>query len=218
MKAASPSSCVCPLLVTALAALLILSSQAVPPLLSVDAIRSLDADTTVRVYGVVASVFIWEGGEVLLLLADHISGSTLEVQVDSSRSADCAEHVRVGDQALIDGRTASRGHRPILFATTEDIVVLARSEHILSVGYLCENWRLFEHDRFNISGVLEWDEDAADGRLHDPQGDKSIRLRTSSGSGPVPDGARVTADCTLLLDLDTMTMFLWAWRLTMLGG
>lgn len=216
MHASKSFKTVCPLLAASLATLMVLSSQAAPPLVRVEDVRSLDDGSTARVYGVVVEMFEWDSGDTRLLLADHRSGSTVEVLSEPAGAARPVEAVHIGDRVLVEGRTHSSGSAHRIFTSDDGIEVLAKAEHVLTVDYLCDNWRLFEYDRFNISGTLQGNTSPAEDRLSSPSSGRSIRLVPPPGGCVEDSGAQVTVDCTLMVDLDSMALFLKVWKLTAL--
>lgn len=213
MHASKPFKMVCPLLIAALATLLVLSSQALPPLVRVEDVRTLDDGSTARVYGVVVAMFRWDSGDTRLLLADHETGSTVEVLAEPAGSPAPMQSLRIGDRVLVEGRTAGSGSAYRIFTTDDGIELLAQAEHALTVDYLCDNWRLFEYDRFNISGTIHRSAAFTEDRLMSPSSGRSIRIVLPPEGHVEDSGTQVTVDCTLQVDLDTMTLFLRAWSL-----
>lgn len=214
MTGSLPLAPVCMFTVAALSSLLLLSSQTAPLSIRVDDLSRLDADLHVRVYGVVASVTVWDDGSAKLLLADHISGSTAIVRLEHSPERDFAGLVHIGDMIRVEGRAASGDGKPVIYASAGSAEILTLSEHSLSVDFLCDNWLLFQHDRFRITGVLACDCDSGATRLTNAQGDRSIRADCELVPAPLMEGTPVTAECTLLMDETTLALFLKVWELT----
>ena len=217
MRGVSALPPACMLAVATLSSLLILSSQADPPSLRVDDLSHIDADLSVRVYGLVVCVSLWDDGSAKLLLADHLSGATAIVRFGRFLEEGFVMQVRIGDMVRVEGRATSDPGTPVVFATEERSVVLSRSEHSLSIDYLCDNWALFQYDRFKIAGMLERDLLSGTTRLANAQGDRSILVDCESPPEAIPGGESVTAEVTLLVDRYKMVIFLEVWSMEVTG-
>ena len=99
----------------------------------------------------------------------------------------------------------------------ERAVVLSRSEHSLSVDYLCDNWALFQYDRFKIAGMLERDPLSGTTRLANARGDRNILVDCETPSEAILGGESVIAEVTLLVDRYTMVIFLKVWSMEATG-
>lgn len=204
----------CTLAIASLSSLVMIASDAAPPSLHVDDVVHADAGSLIRVCGVAVSVRIWDDGGARLLLADHLSGSTLTVSVKPSPTGGVRDHLHIGDLIRVEGRLFADAGALTLFATASGVTILAASECTLTVDYLCDNWRLFEYDRFNISGVLDRDNVSGIVRLMNPQGDRGILVKCAHDYATSLYNGLVTVDCTLCVDVSTLTMYLRAWAIT----
>ena len=186
-------------------------------MLRVDDLSHIDADLSVRVYGVVVSVSFWDDGSAKLLLADNRSGATAIVRFGRVLEEGFVVQVRVGDMVQVEGRAAPGSDTPVVFAVEERAVVLSRSEHSLSVDYLCDNWALFQYDRFKIAGMLERDPLSGTTRLANARGDRNILVDCETLPEAILGGESVIAEVTLLVDRYTMVIFLKVWSMEATG-
>ena len=208
---------ICPILVAGLISMLITAIQATPPAVGVDQLSTLESGSPVRVHGIVADVFLSDSGYTKILLADAVSGALAEVWSEPTTGGESlreACRVRIGDKVLVEGRVSATQPAPVVFTTNGQVSVISESHNALTVDYVCENWRLFEGDRLNISGCVTFSESPPSLRLCDEAGRHSIRIELLPRCEPLPFESSVVLDCALLADLETMTLFLSVWGVT----
>jgi hypothetical protein len=201
----------CLLLVSAMSSALLAASMALPPAVSVEECASLEEGTPVRVVGVVSYLRSYDSGTEVVTLVDRGGGSEARVICSPSRAPSLCSILSIGDLVRVEGEVSHDSSITVIFALRDGVSVLARSELTLSVEFLCDNWRLFEYDRFNISGEVV--DDAGASFLQSFGGERRIALRFTESAEPVSDCGKVIVDCTLFVDLRSMVIFLRAWAL-----
>jgi hypothetical protein len=194
-----------------LATLLWAASTASPPLLSVSEVSSAGDGTVVRVFGVVADIRVYDSGYASVLLADHITGATIHVILPPSRSDAVLGAMAIGDQVFAEGTTSIDSTGATVFADCGSVEIMSRAAFTMSVEFLCSHWRLFEFDRFNVTGSVTFEGDECYWWLSDPASGHRIRAMPCDALRDTANGATVLVDCTLLVDLRTMTICLRTW-------
>ena len=187
------------------------ASCASPPLLRVSEVANAGDGTAVRVYGVVADIRLYDSGYTSVLLADHVTGVTVQVILPPSRPEAVLGEISIGDLVLTKGTTSLEPAGAAVFADRSAVEVLSRAAFTMSVEFLSAHWRLFEFDRFNISGRISTEGDEGFHWLVDPVSGHRIRVTPCEGWLSPYANARVLIDCTLIVDLRTMTIYLKAW-------
>lgn len=165
----------------------------------------------VQVYGVVADTRLYESGYTSMLLADHASGDTIQVLFQPHSVRVALSEMSIGDEVLVEGTVSLEPPRATVFADAENARILSKAAFVMSVGFLCSNWRLFEFDRFNVSGAMVAGPDSGGLWLMDPFSGHRIRLAYEPSSAGALHGTDVVVDCTLLMDFQTMSLYLRAW-------
>jgi hypothetical protein len=196
-----------------LATLLWAASTSCPPLLSVSEVPGAGDGTVVRVFGVVADIRVYDSGYASVLLADHVTGATIRVMLPPSSSWVVLDVVAIGDQMFAEGTTSLDPAGTTVFADGNRVEVMSRVAFTMSVEFLCSHWQLFEFDRFNVSGSVTFEADEDYWWLSDPYSGHRIRAMPCDTLRDADDGATVLVDCTLLVDLRTMTICLRTWAI-----
>ena len=195
----------CTLLALTLGSALLLASEASPPTLEVRECLAVENGTPVLVVGVVVDVRSYDSGTETLKLLDRAGGPLLSVICLPEGAISLSRKLMIGDLVRVDGEVSRDASETIVFTTKGRVAQVLRPHLVLSVELLCENWRVFEFDRFNISGALL----STDGvyRLQGLGGVHSVELR---GLVEIPSASwtSVTVDGTLLVDESSMVMFL----------
>jgi hypothetical protein len=198
-----------------LATMLWAASAASPPLLSVSEVPSAGDGTAVRVFGVVADIRVYDSGYASILLADHVTGATAHLILPPSESYTVLGAMTIGDQVLAEGTTSLDPSGATVFADCSDVEILSRAEFTMDVEFLCSHWRLFEFDRFNVTGSVTYEADEGYWWLSDPYSGHRIRAIACDELRDTGNGASVLVDCTLIVDLRTMTICLRTWAITL---
>jgi len=198
---------------TCLATLLWAASASSPPLLSVSEVPSAGDGTVVRVFGVVADIRVYDSGYASVLLADRVTGATVHVILSPSCSNTVLGTMTIGDQVLAEGTTSLDHTGATVFADGNRVEVLSRAAFTMSVEFLCSHWQLFEFDRFNVSGRATFEAGEDYWWLSDPYSGHRIRAMPCDALRDIDNGATVIVDCTLTLDLRTMTICLRTWAI-----
>jgi hypothetical protein len=193
-----------------LATLLWAASTSSPPTLSVSEVPSAGDGTVVRVFGVVADIRVYDSGYTSVLLADHVTGATVHVVLPPSSNAVLGA-MAVGDQVLAEGTTSLDHTGVTVFADGNRVEVMSRAAFTMSVEFLCSHWQLFEFDRFNVSGSATFEAGEDYWWLSDPYSGHRIRATPCDALRDTDNGATVLVDCTLMVDLRTMTICLRTW-------
>jgi hypothetical protein len=199
----------CLILASSMSSALLVSSTALAPSVTVEECASMEEGTPVRVVGVVSFLHIYDSGTEVMTLVDLDGGSEVRVVCPPSAASAVCSVLSIGDLARAEGEVSHGSSITTIFASHGGVSLLSRAEMTLSVEFLCDNWRIFEHDRFNISGEVVIDATAF--YLQGFGGGHRIALRFGEDAGPVSAGCRVVVDCTLLVDLESMVLFLRAW-------
>ncbi|UCE80493.1 MAG: hypothetical protein JSV94_04855 [Methanobacteriota archaeon] len=198
-------------LLAAMTALCGLTLSSSPPLLQVSEMGAVEDGTPLQVCGIVADIRDFESGYTSVLLADYLSGDTVSIMIGPDSVRATAVDFSIGDEILVEGIVFTGPPRTTIFSDSEDARILSKAEFAMSLEFLCANWRLFEFDRFNVSGVIIAEPDADSLSLADSLSEYRIRIRLGSSSVAVIPGDEAVLDCTLLLDVQTMSLFLHVW-------
>ena len=199
-----------------LAILLWLASCAEPPLLKVSDLDRVEDGLAVRVAGIVADVHPYDSGHTSVLIADYMSGETAQLLVSPTAEGHAVDGIAIGDEVLAEGVISLAPPRTTVFVSSGGISVIAKAAFAMSVEMLCADWRLFEYDRLNVSGVVCAPPDDTDAWLTDAEGRYRIRLVPANSAGPLPLGL-ATVDATLLMDSSTLSLYLKVWSATPLS-
>ena len=187
---------------------LLFASSSSPPSVEVRDCLMLEEGTPISVTGVVTDIHSYESGTETIILVDRAGGASVKIVALPTGAEPIAERVSIGDLITVEGEVARDASNTIVFATREGTTLVCRSEYVLSVQFLCENWRGFESDRFNISGEL--DEESGVWTLRSSAGERRIALECPK---PIPEalkGCTVVVDCVLLVNQEAMYIFLSA--------
>ena len=214
MRSRPGTSPLCLALTATLAALLWLSSGATPPLLMVSELGQAEDGMAVRVQGIVVEMREYDSGYLSVALADLATGETALVFYRPPMRDTLLREVSIGDEVLVVGVVASESSRPIVYAESQGTTVLSKSATAMSVETLCANWRLFEYDRLNVSGIIEVEPESGIAWLAGALGSARIRLQVDPERIDATEGILVTVDGTLLMDTRAMALCLKAWNIT----
>ena len=204
----------CLVFTAALAALLWLSSGAPPPLLTVSELGQAEGGMAVRVQGIVVEMREHDSGYVSVTLADLSTGETALASYPPPATELLLREVSIGDEVLVIGVVASESSRPFVYADSRGTTVLSKSVAAVSVQTLCANWRLFEYDRLNVSGVIDVEPESGAAWLTDTLGSARLRVQADTDQVVTTKDDIVTIDGTLLMDTRTMALCLKAWNIT----
>ena len=214
MRPRPGTSLLCLAFTATLAALLWLSSGATPPLLMVSELGQVEDGAVVRVQGIVVEMREHDSGYLSVTLADLTTGETALAVYRPPAKDNLLREVSIGDEVLAVGVVASESPHPIVYADGQGTTVLSKSTTALSVETLCANWRLFEYDRLNVSGVIEVEPESGNAWLAGTLGSARLRLQADPERIDATKGALATVDGTLILDTRTMALCLKAWNIT----
>lgn len=190
---------------------LLAASAAVPPTVEVMECLAVEEGTPVRVVGVVTAHHTYDSGTEVVTMVDRCGGAEVRAICSPTRAPALCTLLSIGDLIRVEGAVARDASSTIVFASRDKVSLLCHSEFVLSVEFLCDNWRLFEFDRFNVTGGLERSGDSL--FLRSLSNERGISLRLPEGLSTDLIGELVFVDCTLLVDLQSMTIFLQAWSL-----
>lgn len=196
------------------ASLLFLALGAEPPLVSVAEAAGAEDGMGVRTSGILASVRIYESGYEALLLTDTGSGEALWAFCAPGMAPMPSAWCSVGDEVLVEGHVARDTEGVRVFTSSDEVECLRKAEFVMDVAHLSVHWRLFEYDRFNITGRAVPGDAPGTWLLTDEAGTHSITLALDRTSTGFESGDRLTIDCTLYVDDRTMTVLLRAWSVT----
>ena len=183
-------------------------------MLRVSDLRGVEDGTIIRTSGIVTELREYETGSTSILLADYYSGDTIRVLLLASLADASASDMSIGDEILVRGVISVEAAQPVVFAEGGGVSILSKAGYSLSVEIVCTHWRLFEYDRFNVSGVVAIEQNPETIWLTDPLSGHRIRLLPSSLSEFATTGSQVVVDCTLLMDMRTMSFHLNVWKMT----
>lgn len=190
-----------------LGSMAVLGGSAVPPLVPIPKLASMDQGSEVRVQGMLVDLWKRDDGAETLVLLDPVAGATVDIYCSRGVRDQPSSQVGIGDLLAVRGELAGTGALPSIYARSDGVEVVKTSEHVLTVTMLARNWPLFEGDRFKIAGILEYDPDSGSSRLFDSSRRISIALRCD---GPITElgGREVLVDGTLSFDSCHMFMYI----------
>ena len=191
--------------------LFLLAINAEPPSVSVSEVCTMEDGAKVRTTGVLTRLWVYESGYEGLLLADCERGDTVRVMCSNGRADMPSRWVSVGDAVQVEGHVSRDAFEAVIFSSSDRIDLVQRAEFVLDVDILALHWRLFESDRFNISGVAVAGDVDGEWLLGGGDGSTVISIRLDEACMDLCPGDRLALDCTLLVDTETMTIFLHAW-------
>ena len=199
------------LLAVTLGSALVLACDASPPTLEVRECLAVENGTPVLVIGIVVDVRAYDSGTEALELLDRAGGPLISVICLPEAAVSLSGLLMIGDLVRVDGEVSRDAAETIIFTTKGRVTHVLRPQLVLSVELLCENWRVFEFDRFNITGALL--STGNEYRLQGFDGVHSIELRGLAAC-PLSSGTSVIVDGTLLVDKSSMVMFLQVHSMT----
>jgi hypothetical protein len=194
-----------------LSSMVLLASSSCPPSVTVSDLWSLGADSPLTVSGILVSLHAYESGTEILVISDECGSPTVRVICSPGPGPPPSARGSLGDLLLISGRCVFVNGTPAMYCAYTDVEVLRESEEVLTVALLCAAWDLFLGDEISVGGVSE--EDLA-GRLWLRDADGGCRILMVLTGGTSPRVGNVVAECTLVLDTDTMSFVLEVSRLT----
>jgi len=199
----------CILLAVALSGIVFAASMAAPPTLEVEDCLAVEVGTPVRVHGLVVDVRAYSSGTETVTLMDRAGGATLLVVCRPHATIALQTTLEVADLVSVEGEIGRDASGTIIFAQKGAVVPIARGPAAFSVELLCANWKLFEHDRFNVSGLLV--EQYGSLYLSSLGGERMVTVRCDRELAAPYLGAFVTVDCVLRVDERTLHIYLWAY-------
>lgn len=188
-----------------LSSVVLLSSSAAPPSVTVSELWGLGGDATITVTGLLVSLWSYDSGSEVLVMSDEEGPPTVRVVCTPGPGLAPSTALSVGDLLSVSGECVFEDGTPSVFCRYGDVRLTRRSEEVLTVGLLSASWQLFEGDRISMRGVCEAPPAGAP-RLADPEGGCSIAMLLGPGVAPVEGG--VLVDCTMVLDPVTMSLVL----------
>lgn len=191
--------------------LFLLALGADPPSVSVAEACDMEDGARVRTTGVLTRLWVYESGYEALLLADCEQGDTVRVMCSRGREDMPSRWAAVGDAILVEGHVARDAYETVIFSSSDRVDLVQRAEFVMDVGILSMHWRLFEYDRFNISGVAVPGVAEGEWLLGDDDGPCVISVKMDEQCDALRPGDRLTLDCTLFVDTETLTIYLRVW-------
>jgi len=211
MRAIDPSLAAV-LMVGLLSSTVLLSASSVPPSVTVSQLWGLGSDTDLTVSGVLVSLRSYDSGSEVMVLADESGERTVKVVCSPGPGPEPSSMLSVGDLVRVAGECAFEEGVPTVYCRYNEVLLLLPSEEALTVGMLCDSWRLFEGDRISVSGEVVRGGDGSL-RLLDPGGECSIAMLLDEGLAPVEGGS--TVGCVLALDAETMALTLFVYSIVL---
>ncbi len=204
MRVIDPSL-VAVLMVGLLSSMVLLSASSPPPSVTVSQLWGLGGDTALTVSGVLVSLRSYDSGSEVMVLADESGADTVKVVSLPGSGPPPSSTLSVGDLVRVSGDCSFEEGVPTVYCSYNGVLLLLPSEDVLTVGMLCDSWRLFEGDHISVSGECVL---AADGspRLSDAGGGRSIAMKLGEGIG-FAEGEAVVG-CVLVMDVETMALVL----------
>jgi len=194
-------------LLTGLLASLTLLSFSPPPHVRLSELSSIEDGMEILTQGTVAHITTFNTGTERLLILD--GAHQLVVVCLKSEADPPSTRLLPGDLVEAQGSVSKSGEQTTLFSTFSKVCLLLRSANHLTVGALCESWKLFEGARLNVTGELTADDT---GRLYLEDIDGPCRILVLSG--PLSGQSYLThvlVDCTLVHDETTLTTGIRIW-------
>lgn len=188
---------------------LLLGILARPPQVDVSALHGLDDGSVVTVRGVVVDLRAFDTGADMLVILDLCGSDIARIQVSPGSRPRPSAYTSIGDLVAATGRLVSEGQVPVVYSSSDCIVLVAESPVALSVYTVCDNWHLFIYDEFKIQGYVQ--EDAGSGSLClvDSLGTSGPRLRVQyTNALQYLEGKRVTVLGKLTMEPNEMSLVL----------
>ncbi len=163
-------------LVSLLSSLVLLGSDAEPPLVAISEVQRLEDGMSVQLSGLLVDDWTYESGSESMVLADPAGVATVEVITVPGARPQPSQYANIGDELLVAGKLSKSGQACTVFAKSDGITVLRTSDEVLTVDVLMRTWRLFEGDCVRIRGVLGSDGLQGSVRLFSSERNCSIAL------------------------------------------
>lgn len=187
--------------------MVMLSSAASPPVVAISQLPQLETGTTVTVIGVLVDQWLRDDGSVSLVIADVSDGATTRIIYGASESLGVGAAIGLGDEIMATGEVSSSKRPPTIFADDDEVVLLRKAEHVLSVSTISSNWILFVNDRFDVRGVIIEGSSWGEFRLLDTSASCSLALASHDSLSRFA-GAEVVVNGYLNLDRNAMCLVL----------
>jgi hypothetical protein len=143
------------ILMCLLSSIVLLGSSSGPPLVAISAIPAVEDGTTVKVVGVVVDIRLYDSGAEGIIVADLDDGTVVKVVSTPGIKHQPSAYARIGDELQVEGEVSSTQAACVIFAGSDNVLVVRESELVLTVKAISSNWFLFEGDVVRIKGVLE---------------------------------------------------------------
>lgn len=188
---------------------LLLGTSVGPPQVDVAVLHRLDDGSVVTVRGVVVDLRAFDTGADMLVLLDLRGQEIARIQVAPGCCPRPTMYASVGDIVAATGRVVSEGHIPVVYSSSDRIVLIADSTVALSVCTVCDNWQLFIYDEFMIEGYVQEDAGSGGFCLVDSPGTSGPRLRLHHTDAlQCVEGERVRVSGKLTMDPKEMCLIL----------
>ncbi|MEM4232439.1 MAG: hypothetical protein QXZ19_00505 [Thermoplasmata archaeon] len=188
---------------------LLLGMVADPPQVDVSALHGLDDGSVVTVRGVVVDLRAFDTGSDMLVILDLSGAEIARIQVSPGCRPRPSAYTSIGDLVAATGRVVLEGQVPVVYSSSDCIVLVAESPVALSVCMGCDNWQLFIYDEFKIQGYVQNDGGSGAFCLVDSLGASGPRLRIQHTNAlQFVEGKRVTVLGKLTMDPNEMSLVL----------
>lgn len=193
-----------------LACMTMLSWPSEPPCVEIASLGGLDDGQTVLVRGLLVDLRTNDGGSESLVLADREESATVWVFVGKAIGPPPSSYANVGDELRVVGNLAISRSGLSLYSDTDSIVLLAKSEEVLTVSTLSSHWELFLGDEVRVKGILVQTVAYEGLRLFDSDQELSLAVSPSCIWDGRLLGLSVVVSGRLVLDMSSMRLALQA--------
>lgn len=194
------------LLACLLGSIVMLGSEADPPVVSISQVPGLEDGMRVEVIGILVDLWTYDSGTESLILAEPNGPSTLKIVSSPARRPQPSRYADLGDELSVLGELSKSDQLPLMFTTSDEVHVSRESEDVLTVDMLKSSWRLFEGDHIRLRGVLSYDGLGETLRLFNLERNCSLALAPGQIDAAAMVGSRVIVTGTLQFDLRLLSL------------
>jgi len=188
------------ILVCILSSIILLGTSGGPPLVEISDVQTIEDGMTVKVVGSLVDLRTYDSGSESMIIASLNDRTTIKVVSTPGVKPQPSAYAHVGDELQIDGEIGNSGTVPVIFTTSDDVTRLRRSEQVLTVEVVSNNWLLFEGDVIRIKGILRTTGVGVGIRFYDCADRYSIAIMSNDHDLTRYVGSTVTLTATLYFD------------------
>lgn len=204
-RVASPRM-VAALLTCSLASITLLAYPAGPPTLSIPQLSAVEDGTEVTVSGILVEHWMYEGGSEGMVLTDPDCRAQVKVVCSGGSSVPPSGYATPGDELEVTGEVSSSRGTPVVYTSSDRVLLLRQSQEVVTVRMLSECWQLFNGDTVEVKGVIIPDHVVGGTRIQDLDGSCSLGLDADSLPLDQFIGCELVVVGTVFFDFDSGTL------------